>query len=261
MEYELSTMKASTLMGAWVESSWVWHFTWRRRLFDWEEADVRRLEAMIAGVQLHQDKDDGLSWHHMDFHSFPTKSIVDKFSESVAPVLSKACINAIWRNPSPPRAQLTLWMACLEKLKTGDRLVDLGIVAAQDAMCPFCNLVLESHSHLFFSCSFSWKVWMSMLNWRGVEGALQDQCTQFIIAWGSLTKSKRRKKLWSVVMGCCVWSLWFERNKIKFERGVPDLHRFIFSLRVRIGLWAKELLGLSLGSSPLFVSLAPAFAF
>ena len=43
--------------------------------------------------------------------------------------------------------------------------------------------------------------------------------------------------------------LWYERNKIKFDRGSPNIHKFVLSLKIRIGIWAKEMMGFS-GFSP-----------
>lgn len=50
--------------------------------------------------------------------------------------------------------------------------------------------------------------------------------------------------------GCVVWSLWFERNSVVFEQKVPDFHRFLCSLKFRLRVWGKELLGHNFVSSP-----------
>lgn len=155
--FSLSTQKVCLIaqMGQWQGNVWVWQLSWRRILFDWEQAEVLRLQAILEVNQPTRDRDDWVSWRHTDVGSFPVKSIVEKLYESFTPILSKQCIQAIWRNPSPPRAQVTLWLASLEKLKTGEKLVAQGILAVQQAMCPFCDSVIESNTHVLFSCSFS----------------------------------------------------------------------------------------------------------
>ena len=49
--------------------------------------------------------------------------------------------------------------------------------------------------------------------------------------------------MWGLILGCVIWSLWYERKKIKFENGSPNANQFAFLLRIRIGIWAKELIG------------------
>lgn len=136
-----------------------------------------------------------------------------------------------------------MWLAYLEKLKTGDKLVEKGIIEPQHALCPFCSLEMESNSHILFSCMFSWSIWMHILEWWGIKGVLQINCDSFGMEWCGLMKIKRWKKLWNLIFGCVIWSIWFERNKVKFEMKVPNLQLFTYSLMIRIRSWAKECLG------------------
>lgn len=132
-------------------------------------------------------------------------------------------------------------------------LVEKGIVDAQNTLCPFCFLIVESNSHLLFTCSFSWGVWMEILNWWKIQGVFHNCCDRFIVEWGGLLKIKKRKKLWNMILGYVLWSIWYERNKIKFEAKAPDYLNFVYNLKIRIGVWAKELLGFEVESPLNFV--------
>ena len=74
---------------------------------------------------------DGVYWKHSDNGDYPIKSIVDKMNNSYAPILPKPIINIVWQKFLPLRAQLTVWLANLGKLKTGDHLANLGIIEPQ----------------------------------------------------------------------------------------------------------------------------------
>ena len=67
--------------------------------------------------------------------------------------------------------------------------------------------------------------------------------------------NRKRIKMWNLALGCAIWSLWYERNKVKFEGGggVPDLQKFLYILKIRVGMWAKEIFGYNDCSSHEFV--------
>ena len=86
-------------------------------------------------------------------------------------------------------------------------------------------------------------------NWWGIHGVFHNRCGKFIIEWYGLMKGRKRKKLRRLILGCVIWSLWYERNKTKFEMSSPEFHNFVHTLKIRVGIWAKEILGCA-GFSP-----------
>lgn len=187
-----------------------------------------------------------VTWNGVECQQYPTKTIVAKLFEVDAPIIPKEVSSYIWSIKIPPRVHLTLWMASLEKLKTGDFFVDKHLIDPSQAQCPFCNSVIESNSHVLFTCQFSWSLWMMVLNWWGIAGVLPSRCIPFIQSWKRLAPGKRRRKFWSLVMGCVLWSIWFERNRAKFDGRALDLAATSYTMKIRICTWAKEFLGLEL---------------
>ena len=250
--FALSLQKNLTIsqMGMWVGNAWVWNFSWRRRLHEWEIEDMHTLKQIIDQKGLNREREDGLFWKHSGVQEYPPKNIIARLNESHTPSLSKPIVNIIWQKFIPPRAKLSLWLANLEKLKTGDLLVEKGIIVPQQAACPFCSTELESNSHILFTCRFAWNTWMNILKWWGLSAALQNQCENFSIQWLNLVVIRKHRDFWGLILGCVIWSLWYERNKIKFEMKPPNFDHFIFSLKIRIGIWAKEILGYK-SSAPL----------
>ena len=244
--YSISLQKNLLIsqMGMWHEGTWIWHLTWRRSLYEWEINEVSNLKAHIDQKRPIGDLEDGVIWGQSGSLCYQVKTITAKMNESYAPILPKHITSIVWQKFIPPRAQLYVWLANLEKLNTGDILVEKGIIEIHQARCPFCNLEIESNSHVLFTCSFSWTIWMNMLNWWGISGTLSNRCRKFSIQWFGLVKNRKLRKLWGLILGCVIWSLWYERNKIKFEAGSPNRNSFVLSLKVRIGIWAKEMLKL-----------------
>ena len=190
-------------------------------------------------------REDSVVWKHSGSTIYPTKSIGVKMFEDKTPILSKPVINLVWQKFIPPRAQLWVWLVSLEKLKTGNFLLEKGIIDTQRATCPFCNINTESNSHILFTCNFSWRSWMEILKWWGISAVFNNRCRSFSIEWFGLVRGQKYRTLWGLVLGCVIWSLWYERNKIKFDRKPINLHKFDYTLKIRIGIWVKEIMGLT----------------
>jgi reverse transcriptase-like protein/endonuclease/exonuclease/phosphatase family protein len=233
-------------MGTWVENEWVWGFKWRRQLFDWEIEDLERLKLLLQQIKPDNNKKDGVNWKGVDYHHFPIKLVLEQVYEDIPPTIPKPITALLWSIKVPPRVQLTIWMACLEKLPTGDLLVDKGVLVPSQASCPFCGEEIETNTHVLFTCKFSWCLWMRILNWWNISGVLPKQCSQFILAWRNLAPRRCRGKLWNLVLGCVLWSIWYERNRVKFNNGTVDGNGLLSTLKIRIGTWARELLGVEI---------------
>lgn len=68
-------------------------------------------------------------------------------------------------NLARPIAKFILWMTCLDRLPTKDRLHRFGVVT--DSKCVFCGLI-ETCDHLFFECATTKKVWADILRWISI---------------------------------------------------------------------------------------------
>lgn len=84
---------------------------------------------------------------------------------------------------------------------------------------------------------------MRLLDDFGIKGVLHFDPVCFVQQWNSLLVCQQGKKFRMLCLCCVTWSLWFERNRAKFESYTLDQESFIQSLKVRIGVWAKALLG------------------
>ncbi|XP_045822136.1 uncharacterized protein LOC123915020 [Trifolium pratense] len=77
----------------------------------------------------------------------------------------------MWRtlfngNVARPRALVTLWLACHERLATRDRLHKYG--AMDTTHYCFCNTE-ETQQHLMFNCNVTKDIWRKVLEWIQVD--------------------------------------------------------------------------------------------
>ncbi|XP_028080203.1 uncharacterized protein LOC114281810 [Camellia sinensis] len=122
----------------------------------------------------------------------------------------------IWGPPLIPRVSFIVWLAINERLNTGDRLQSFGLVS--NPCCPFCQAPEEDHSHLFFRCIFSSRVWGGMmancnanwpsLSWLGtVEFATKSTCGNSL-----------KMLILRLSFLCTVYHIWMERNSRIFSK-------------------------------------------
>ncbi|KAL5142523.1 hypothetical protein HKD37_09G025695 [Glycine soja] len=87
-------------------------------------------------------------------------------------------------NAARPRAVMTLWLTCHQKLAMQTRLVRYGMVA--NNTCCFCDAE-ETIAHLFFGCATMRKVWKDILVWIGFhhESDTWDREIIWLLRYGS----------------------------------------------------------------------------
>ncbi|GJZ78963.1 putative RNA-directed DNA polymerase [Tanacetum coccineum] len=116
----------------------------------------------------------------------------------------------VWFSQCIPKHSFITWMAIKGRLKTRDRLSRWFVVP--DLECLLCRSENESHSHLFFPCAYSKRLWE-----RLKPMALMENMSN---VWPSVISSIVNKTayntIWSViqrlVFGAAIYSLWLERN-------------------------------------------------
>ncbi|XP_071699709.1 uncharacterized protein [Rutidosis leptorrhynchoides] len=106
---------------------------------------------------------DVVKWK--DFDGNLTEFSVSSVWESIRPRGSNVnWYSVVWFSTCIPKHAFVLWLLMGEKLKTQDKLRHWDICPGSNLVCPLCELVPDSHNHLFFTCSFSNQVWMLVRN-------------------------------------------------------------------------------------------------
>jgi mannosylglycoprotein endo-beta-mannosidase len=206
-----------------------------------------RVSAIIHGRQWQFPRDATslqASWNSILF--YPNPSSEDTYKWTGHPS-GKFSIASAWellraRRPSNnmhqllwfaghiPRHSFILWLACLGRLRTMDRLSSAGII--QNATCIFCGLQTETHEHLFFICTTSRQVWETVT----ARANIYWPCCNWsnLLQWGSTNYCKKndiQHTIARLVLSTTVYLLWQERNKRVFNsqyQTAPTLAEDIF---------------------------------
>lgn len=118
-------------------------------------------------------------------------------------------------NAARPRAVMTLWLTCHQKLATKTRLVRYGMVA--NNTCCFCDAE-ETTAHLFFGCATMRKVWKDILVWIGFhhEPDTWDREIIWLLRYGSGKGWKAA--LLRLAVTETIYGLWNYRNEHCFGK-------------------------------------------
>lgn len=163
--YRISSNQNSSIasMGFWEGFQWIWCLPWSRNLRARDLEDRESLREKIDGSLLSLDGEDSLIWKPHKTGLFSVKSMsleLDKMN--LQP--SHDIIKGIWRGLVPPRIEVFSWLALLGKINTRAKLLRIGLIPSNEAVCIFCDVPVEDHNHLLLLCPFAWGLWCWWIN-------------------------------------------------------------------------------------------------
>ncbi|XP_028090262.1 uncharacterized protein LOC114290524 [Camellia sinensis] len=186
-------------------NSWKWPFP-----TSWELRDLISHPNNWNPNSLDMDK---VVWYHNPDGDFTIKSVWDLWrnKESIVP-----WYKLVWGAYTIPKVSFIVWLAIHGRLNTSDRLHLFGI--SPSTTCPFCLDPNESHAHIFFGCTFTYSIWLTM----------QGKCNihWIDIPWPDIVAHANQegqgKSLKAIITRlsflCTVYHVWIERNNRIFNK-------------------------------------------
>jgi hypothetical protein len=131
-------------------------------------------------------------------------------------------------------------LLCTTRLSTSDLLLTWGYTG--DSKCVFCHSVIESRDHLFFSCSFSSRIWKTCMQ-RYYPFVLSTDWHAVISEGCSRWKTKALMGvLCRLILSSTVYGIWHARNAIKHSGQPKTEEQILKSIfwQVRSRISGKE---------------------
>ncbi|XP_071695192.1 uncharacterized protein [Rutidosis leptorrhynchoides] len=127
--------------------------------------------------------------------------------------------SVVWFSRCIPRHAFVLWLLMGERLKTQDRLKAWEIHHGAIIVCPLCNLVPDTHDHLFFSCPFASQVWTLVL--QHIDFPISSHAWKdFALLLSPFAKRNiARFVIIKLLFAASVYFIWQERNRRIFKKG------------------------------------------
>lgn len=124
----------------------------------------------------------------------------------------------VWGPHRIPKVSFIVWVAPHNRLYTGDRLRMFGLTTS--SQCPFCLILEESHSHLFFECIFSSRVWSAIEAACNIKWPVLGWPDSVTFATKETKGNSLRVNVISNAFLCSVYFIWIERNNRIFNKGL-----------------------------------------
>lgn len=199
-----------------------WECLFKRRLYDWEVAEVIRLRNyLVAAPICVADQFDCPMWKASSSGEFSVRSIYQGLLASASPQLRVSKL--VWLSYVPPKVQFFTWLAWRGKVKTSVFLYRIGVLPSNvSTLCVFCKSENESVNHVLVSCPFVWRVWSAMLGWWDLEGALPDSVEGILLWWNGQWYRRIERKIWRGIPLVVLWSVWKHWNDCVFNASAPN---------------------------------------
>lgn len=110
--------------------------------------------------------------------------------------------NLIWHKRSAIKFSSYGWLAVKKGLKTADLLLKRGIMV--NSNCVLCQDGLESHSHLFFECDFSFRIINSLIP-QTQTLLLRPNLLQAFDLTKEIADNRRMKALFCLILNSAIY--------------------------------------------------------
>ncbi|GJR72494.1 hypothetical protein Tco_0084859 [Tanacetum coccineum] len=151
-------------------------------------------------------------------------------------------------NIDPSKRDMVLWtrvssLSCIRgRLRTQGQATGNGYVGESIGLSPsslsLCNLIPDSHEHLFFVCSFSSQIWHYVRSMADMD-LLPPTLHQIVTHLAPMAKHRTaRSVIGRLLLAASAYFIWIERNNRLFKnsRKTPEEIRDCIMVTVRLKL-------------------------
>jgi len=214
-------------------------WSWRRRLWAWEEELVVECSHLVNNVVLQIDVIDMWHWEPDIAAGYTVSGAYHILTTQTDPP-DVGMNNLVWHKQVPLKVTIFAWRLMRDRLPTKLNLVRCGVLPADTAWCIAGCGHDESASHLFLHCDIFGSIWQKVRSWIGVSGVepyvICDHFVQFIHYTGS---AKKRTSFLQLIWLLCVWMIWNERNNRLFNNIQISIDQLLEKVNFHSFWWLK----------------------
>ena len=218
-------------------------WSWRRRLFAWEEEMVGELRLLLHNVTLQVDRADRRLWRLETSFVYTVSSAYNFITANVLVDLVEP-ESSLWHKDVPLKVVLFAWRLLQDRLPTKDNHYRRNLIDIDALLCIGDCGEVETSSHLFLNCNLFGSIWNFVLKWIGVSFVLPGDASshyyQFSFTGGA---AKTRRSILQVIWLATVWEIWKERNNRIFNDKHCSIQQVVDKVKSLTFMWLKGKFG------------------
>ena len=144
--------------------------------------------------------------------------------------------NMVWFPNNIPRHAFNLWLIIKRKLKTQDRICWWDVDSNLGSTCSLCDLIPDTHDHLFFDCSFADSVWSHMKSLAGLASLPHNVYSIVDQLGSSANRRSTQIVVAKLVLAASTYFIWRERNLRLFKKSKRTVNQVIEGIYTTVRL-------------------------
>lgn len=215
-------------------------WSWRRRLFAWEEELVGELMLLLQNVSLQVDRIDRWIWQ-LDTSAIYTVRSAYNYLNIESPIDTVVPVHSLWHKDVSLKVVLFAWRLFRDRLPTKDNLLRRCVLDINALNCVGgCN-VQETSAHLFLHCNLFSSVWHHIFQWLVISAVLPFDLAAFFNQFSFFGgAAKSRRSILQVIWFATVWEIWKERNNRIFNAKDSTILQVVDKVKSLTYRWLKE---------------------
>jgi hypothetical protein len=245
--FSISNQQESSVEEMWEDSQegGRWAFTWRRRLFVWEEELLANLLSDLECF-VWNNEEDRWRWVLGEEEVFTVNSLYAKLEEGGRGEGSFAedeliVFRNIWKTGVPSKVSAFVWKALLDRIPTRVNLEIRRCLPPDIASnCASCGLMPEKTSHIFLHCVVARRIWYKLMEWVDVNFIMPPNLFIHWECWSGGSLNKKISRGLRMIWQAAIWSIWKARNDSIFNAIEMRWDEVVDAIKVLSWRWLLE---------------------
>ncbi|KAK9048646.1 hypothetical protein SSX86_032388 [Deinandra increscens subsp. villosa] len=136
------------------------------------------------------------------------------------------------------KVNISFWRTVIERLPTRTNLASRGITVPS-MLCPICQELPETESHLFTGCPTASLLWSIVGQWCFKQCRPFFDVKDLLLDVPDRSSTKSKEFFVDVVIRATVWTLWKNRNQLVFQERRNSMQTLIVEVKSLSFLWVK----------------------
>ncbi|XP_057444430.1 uncharacterized protein LOC130736644 [Lotus japonicus] len=226
-------------MGSWVNGAWVWNFTWRRVLREWELDMLNHMKSILQSFAPSLNSADSWLWLANPEGKYTVQSAYISLQDH-GPDLIEDTFKYLWSVPAPSNVLAFSWKVFHDRIQSRVNLSKRhALPPPADVQCPMCLLQEETSMHLLFSCPAAWNIWMACYKWFGFSTVLpnngKEHFLQHVQPWWAKSQKQGAWAVWLAI----IWAIWNSRNNYIFNNVPLNIDKVIDGIQFKSWSWLR----------------------